>query len=198
MKNIKQNAGFTLIELMIVVAIIGILATIAIPQYSRFQARARQSEAKISLGAVQTVESAFAVEQNSFSGCLANIGFARDGTKFYYTVGFSDGIAGQASCGPVVTGTFNTLSCLSFQWTSAGTSWSISPGATCIAGPNTSHFAANVGEGGAATTQINIAGSILNSSAFTVGAVGRIRNGGAIDTWTMTQAKNLTNTVSGL
>ena len=50
----KLSRGFTLIELMIVVAIIGILAAIAIPNFLSFQARARQSETKTNLKAIFT------------------------------------------------------------------------------------------------------------------------------------------------
>ena len=62
----KKVKGFTLIELMIVVAIIGILAAIAIPNFLRFQARAKQSEAKQNLGAIFTAYQSYFSDNNTF------------------------------------------------------------------------------------------------------------------------------------
>jgi len=62
LKSFRKQEGFTLIELMIVVAIIGILAAIAIPNFIQYQMRSRTSEAKTNLSAVKTAELAFQAE----------------------------------------------------------------------------------------------------------------------------------------
>jgi type IV pilus assembly protein PilA len=82
--RIKGQQGFTLIELMIVVAIIGILAAIAIPNFLTYQARAKQSEAKVGLGGIFTSAISYFSENNTFTVANAsNIGYAPAGTPRY-------------------------------------------------------------------------------------------------------------------
>jgi type IV pilus assembly protein PilA len=83
-KRLKGQKGFTLIELMIVVAIIGILAAIAIPNFLRYQATSRQSEAKTNLGAIFVAETAYFSEQTRY-GSFSEVGYALAGTTNRYT-----------------------------------------------------------------------------------------------------------------
>jgi prepilin-type N-terminal cleavage/methylation domain-containing protein len=62
----RRADGFTLIELMIVVAIIGVLATISTPWYMRFQMRSKAAEVKVSLASIRTAQGAYFGEHGSY------------------------------------------------------------------------------------------------------------------------------------
>ncbi len=82
----RIQRGFTLVELMIVVAIIGILAAIAIPNFIRFQARSKQSEAKVNLKALYSAETAFYSTNDSYRAGMNEVGFAPErGNRYAYT-----------------------------------------------------------------------------------------------------------------
>jgi len=68
LQRIRNRKGFTLVELMIVVAIIGILAAIAIPNFLNFRLKAKTSEAKSNLGAIRSTEVAYFAEWNWYVG----------------------------------------------------------------------------------------------------------------------------------
>jgi type IV pilus assembly protein PilA len=119
-KQLKSQKGFTLIELMIVVAIIGILAAIAIPNFLTYQLKSRQSEAKVNLGAIKTSLIAFQAERGCFLGIpspVLGVAAPVGGTK---TVGvawpsallYPASAAGTVFCqgvGAVFTGTFTDI-----------------------------------------------------------------------------------------
>lgn len=84
----SDKKGFTLIELMVVVAVIGILASIAIPGYLTMVAKAKKAEAKTNLASIYMTETAYYAEFGDYSGDFYQMGWAPTGKNIYeYKVG---------------------------------------------------------------------------------------------------------------
>lgn len=103
----KSNRGFTLVELMVVVVIIGILAAIAIPNYQEYLRKARRSDAKSALLATAQAMERFYTENMKFSD--ASLGNASTNIakavspEGYYTIAFDTSPASGTVCGAAGT-----------------------------------------------------------------------------------------------
>jgi len=90
----QRRRGFTLIEVLIVVIILGILATIAIPQFSNMVKRARLAEAWTNLAAIRTAQSVYYLDEDAYAsaiGDLSDLQLMNPGTNFDYAVGHIGG-----------------------------------------------------------------------------------------------------------
>jgi type IV pilus assembly protein PilA len=90
-ESLKRQDGFTLVELMVVVAINGLLSAVAVPNFKKYQAKAKISEAKLQLSALYTAESAFFSDFNIYHNCLTYMGFdpGPETPNRYYAIGFT-------------------------------------------------------------------------------------------------------------
>lgn len=69
----QTKKGFTLIELLIVIIIIGVLATLAIPQYTKLVEKARAAEALTMVGALRSSEASYKLESGSYTTDLTKL-----------------------------------------------------------------------------------------------------------------------------
>ena len=97
MKRIQQ--GFTLIELMIVVAIVGILAAIALPAYQDYVIRSKMSEVEAALAACKTSVSEYLSSHGSFPTNVAASGCSTTVTQYVTGLTVADGVISASSQG---------------------------------------------------------------------------------------------------
>ncbi len=73
MRKFRNNKGFTLIELMIVVAIIGILAAIAIPNFIRYQLKSKTAESRTNIGGIKTSQESFRATEDFYANIAVQV-----------------------------------------------------------------------------------------------------------------------------
>ena len=177
MFKVKNQKGFTLVELMVVVAIIGILSAVAIPQFQTYQAKSRTSEAKLALAAIYSAQIAFQGENDTYHSCLPVMGYrpasapagaynpAAGQLERHYTVSIPTGASPTPRVPSCLTQAANNV----YLGTKMG---------------NT----AAAGTGGVAPTV----------TLFTAAATGTVDNAFINgDSWTINQVKQLRNTAVG-
>ena len=203
-------------ELMITVAIIGILAAVAIPNYAKYQAKARQSEIKIALASVYTGEMACQIENGAFTPCLGDIGVGRDLSQdagaHFYALGFSDNVVqgrtcntnGAMSCATYYTGNKPHACTALIAYTTGFGTYPLpqqSPSnsvlnANAAMDPNFVAAGMNIAAGTSVGTTDPTQVSNLGFRIVGVGNIAYSSNNG-YDSWTMDDSKVLTNVQSG-
>src|SRR5580693_9335199 len=88
-KGPQKNRGFTIIEIMVIVAIMAILAGISIPQYQKMVNKGNQQGAVAALTSVYMSEKNFAAENRTYTACISSIGVNAPPGARWYSFGFN-------------------------------------------------------------------------------------------------------------
>jgi type IV pilus assembly protein PilE len=116
-------AGVTLIELMTVVIVIGVLATVAVPMYRQYSIKAQRTDAKSALLRLQANQERAYLQNHTYSSDLTALGFGTGKSEkgFYsITVAGADAVTYTAKATALAGGQLDDTECQSFSITAQG------------------------------------------------------------------------------
>ncbi|HOV22203.1 MAG TPA: prepilin-type N-terminal cleavage/methylation domain-containing protein [bacterium] len=95
-KMMKNKKGFTLIELMVVVIIVGILASVAVPLYTAHVKQAKASEGAALVGSVRTAELVYYAQHNTYTDDKTELGIDASANKYFTDYSFDGDVTATA------------------------------------------------------------------------------------------------------
>jgi prepilin-type N-terminal cleavage/methylation domain-containing protein len=198
-KSLKRYsvAGFSLVELMVVVAIIGILAAVAIPNFNKFQRRARAAEGKTALGGLYNAQKSFLAEWEGYHASMAAIGYTFDGSpRTQVATGTTVGTTGAARYQAEAVAAAMATEAATFHRLDVVCGNAIfMPG--CMAPPAANRSLAWVAGAEPAGAGVLTPGAAGVPGTFTASA-GTNVGSNADEVWTMTETKVLTQIADGV